>query len=265
MKIKWLEILNRFLMSFKIGLTFREKEALLVKRGSSSKRKSKTKFDPILSIDKQIEHWRKANKKMSWGIQEDEFDRLGDPLQITEEDKKDGYISIILSYGFGEDGFGNSDSILSGKKAWEYANKSKKKKTWTCENFDFDKPDHIRLRPNAPRRSKGFYYAKLRPGERFINLKVSQLLKRLNGDTGLGPEGIQFLTITHTHFADMMNERRIPFMILADYDIAPYGHNDFFDAMQMFCSNDILGLGIGKVDFNYPSFGIPTLRFHGDD
>ena len=66
---------------------------------------------------------------MSWGIQEDEFDRLGDPLQITERDKKEGYISIILSYGFGEDGLGNSDPILSGKKAWEYANKSWKKNT----------------------------------------------------------------------------------------------------------------------------------------
>ena len=87
----------------------------------------------------------------------------------------------------------------------------------------------------------------------------------MDGDTGCGPEGIQLLTITHTHFADMMNERQIPFMIFADYDIAPYGHNDFFDAMQMFCSNDILGLGIGNVDFNYPFFGIPTLRFHHGD
>ncbi|UCD89885.1 MAG: hypothetical protein JSW04_00125 [Desulfobacterales bacterium] len=261
MNIEWQEILNRFLQSFKIGLTFREKEALIFKRDLSLKKKLKEQNDLILPIYKQIEHWQKANKQMSWGIQEDEFDHIGDSFEITEKDKKDGFISIILSYGFGEDGLGNSDAILSGKRAWEYAKKSKKKKTWKCEYFDFDKPEHIRLRPKASPRPKGFYYAKFQTGERYQNLKVSQLLKRLSGDTACGPEGIQFLTITHTHFADLMNERKIPFMVFADYDIAPHGYSDFFDAMQMFCSNGILGLGIGNVDFNYPFFGIPTLRF----
>jgi len=28
----------------------------------------------------------------------------------------------------------------------------------------------------------------------------------------------------------------------------------------MFCSNNILGLGIGNVDFNYPLFVTPLLR-----
>jgi len=60
---------------------------------------------------------------------------------------------------------------------------------------------------------------------------------------------------------NMMNDRKIPFMALADYDVAPYGFNDFFDAVQIFCSNEVLGLGIGNVDFNYPLFGIPTIRF----
>jgi hypothetical protein len=228
----------------------------------SWKRKSKKQIDLILPIHRQIKLWHRANRKMSWGIKEAEFDYMGDPPQLTEDDKKSGFIGIILSYGFGEDGLGNADPILSGQKAWEYAKKSRKKKTWKCEYFDFDKPDYIRLRPKAPRRPTGFYYSKFQTGERYINLKVSQLLKRLNGDTGCGPEGIQLLTITHTHFTDMMNERRMPFMAFADYGIAPYGHNDFFDAMQMFCSNGILGLGIGNVDCNYPFFGIPTLRFH---
>ena len=49
-------------------------------------------------------------------------------------------------------------------------------------------------------------------------------------------------------------------MAFADYDVAPYGFNDFFDAVQMFCSNETLGLGIGNVDYNYPLFGIPTQR-----
>jgi hypothetical protein len=39
-------------------------------------------------------------------------------------------------------------------------------------------------------------------------------------DTGWGPEGFQFLAITHPHFADLINQRKIHFMALADYDVA---------------------------------------------
>ena len=117
------------------------------------------------------------------------------------------------------------------------------------------------MQPGAPARTKGFYFAKFQPGKKFQSMKVSQLRRRLESDTGCGPEGIQFLTITHSHFPKMMNERKIPFMALADYDVAPYGFNDFFDAPQIFCSIGVLGLGIGNVDRNYPLFGIPTLRF----
>jgi hypothetical protein len=53
--------------------------------------------------------------------------------------------------------------------------------------------------------------------------------KKFAIDTGWGPEGFQFLTITHPHFAGLMNQRKIPFRALADYDIAPYGYKEFFD------------------------------------
>ncbi len=56
------------------------------------------------------------------------------------------------------------------------------------------------------------------------------------------------LTITHPHIPDLMNKRLIPFMALADYEVAPYGFNDFLYALQMFSSNETLGLGIGHVD-----------------
>ncbi len=52
-------------------------------------------------------------------------------------------------------------------------------------------------------------------------------------------------------------------MILADYDIAPYGYYDFFDTLQIFSSNRILGLGIGNADQNYTGFGIPTMIIVG--
>ena len=92
-------------------------------------------------------------------------------------------------------------------------------------------------------------------------MTVSQVLRQLEADTGCGPEGLQFLSITHCHLVELMNEHQIPFMSLADYEIAPRGVNDFFDAPQIFCCDNRLGLGIGNVERNYPLFGTPTLRF----
>ncbi|MGD9281719.1 MAG: hypothetical protein PVF60_12555, partial [Desulfobacterales bacterium] len=145
--------------------------------------------------------------------------------------------------------------------AWEYA--LKQRTTWQCEYVDFRKSQDIRLRPDSSARPQGFYYAKIRAEEKSKAMTVSQVRKSLTTETGWGPEGFQFLAITHPHFADLMNERKIPFMALADYDVAPYGYNDFFDAPQLFCSNNKLGLGIGNVDRNYPLFGIPTLQLCG--
>lgn len=220
----------------------------------------------IFPMKEQVKAWRRANQKMGWSIDNNEFEMLEKsfPPPLTDNDRMQGFIGSVLFYGFGEDGRGNSDAVLSGKLAWEYACGYRKGKTWRCEYVDFNKPQDIRLRPEAPTRPKGFYFAKIRSEQKSKRMTVSQVRKTLTTDTGWGPEGFQFLSITHSHFADLMNARKIPFMALADYDVAPYGYNDFFDAPQLFCSNNILGLGIGNVDRNYPLFGIPSLRFaHG--
>jgi hypothetical protein len=221
--------------------------------------------DPVLSVKEQIRYWQKASRKMNRRISTVEFEKLNatPPPTSTEEDRARGFIGLALFYGFGDDGRGNSDAVLSGKLAWDYARKDRKGKTWQCEYVDFNRPQDIRLRPDAPARPKGFYFAKINTGERFKAMTISQLRKKLTIDTGWGPEGFQFLAITHPHFANLMNERKITFMALADYDVAPYGYNDFFDAPQLFCSNNKLGLGIGNVDRNYPLFGIPTLQLCG--
>ncbi len=83
----------------------------------------------------------------------------------------------------------------------------------------------------------------------------------LKGGANKEPSAYRFLAITHPHFQKLMNERKTPFMAFADYDVAPYGFNDFFDALQMFVSDDTVGMGIGNLDFKYPMFGIPTIRF----
>jgi hypothetical protein len=215
----------------------------------------------IFTMKEQVKAWRRADWTMGWGIDNNEFEMLEKSIlpPLTDDDRMNGFIGSVLFYGFGDDGRGNADAVLSGKRAWDYA--LQRRKTWQCEYVNFNKPKDIRLRPEAPVRPQGFYYAKIRADERSKAMTVSQARKRLTTDTGWGSEGFQFLAITHSHFADMMNERRIPFMALADYDVAPYGYNDFYDAPQLFCSNNKLGLGIGNVDRNYPLFGIPTLRF----
>jgi hypothetical protein len=230
-------------------------------RNLCSKGKPKKEDELILNWPEQIKAWHKANRKMGWNIPQAEFEKQEKPASLTKDGVIQGFIGTALFYGFGDDGSGNSDAVLSGKLAWDYGHKRRNGKTWQCEYIDFAKPDFIRLRPGAPPRPKGFYYARLQPGKHLVNLTVSQLRKRLGTDTGWGPEGFQFLTITHPHFADLMSDRKIPFMALADYDVAPHGFNDFYDAPQLFCSNQILGLGIGNVDRNYPLFGIPTLQF----
>jgi hypothetical protein len=230
-------------------------------RNLYSKSQPKKEDESILTVQEQIKAWRKANLKMGWNIPQAEFDTQEIRPLSTDSGNNQGFIGTALFYGFGDDGSGNADAVLSGELAWDYGCKRRKGKTWQCEYIDFERSEDIRLRLSAPPRPKGFYYARLQPGKNLVNLTVSQLRKRLGTVTGWGPEGFQFLTITHAHFADLMTARKIPFMALADYDVAPYGFNDFYDAPQIFCSNNILGLGIGNVDRNYPLFGIPTLQF----
>jgi hypothetical protein len=218
--------------------------------------------DLILPVCEQVRSWRKTNRKRKWRITSAEFERVLQKPELTSEDIADGFVGLVLSYGFGNDGRDNADAVHSGKLAWEHACRRWLIKTWQCRYIDFDRADNIRLRPAAPLRPSGFYYTKFKPGDRYISWKVSRYLKELgDADTGCGPEGIQLLTVTHPHIARLMNKRKIPFMAFSDYDVAPHGFNDFYDSVQMFCSNDTLGLGIGNVDQNYPLFGIPTLRF----
>ena len=226
------------------------------------KEQTSRRGDQVLSLEEQINAWYGVNQKMTWGIQDIEFDRLSDSLiqKITDDDRVSGYNGVALFYGFGDDGQGNADSTLSGKLAWEYASKYRKKNIWQCGHVDFAKPENIRFRYSATVRPKGFYFAKIQLGQKYLGISVSLLRQSLKMATGWGPEGPQFIFITHFHFACLMDERKIPFMSLADYDAIIQGYSDFFTVPQIFCSNKRLGLGIGNLDHNYPPFGIPTLQ-----
>lgn len=216
-------------------------------------------------MNEQVKAWQHAKKKMSWDIKEEEFSHIPDPQPLAEDDINSGFAGIVLSYGFGDDGSGHADCVLSGKRAWDYAVRRLRRRTWQSPYINFERPDAMRLRENAPDRPKGFYLAKINLGERSTAFSVSQMRKRFASGTGLAHEGLQMLCVTHIHLPDLMSERRMPFMALADYDIAPYGFNDFFDIPQLFSSNGILGLGIGNADHNYPAFGVPTMIIEPKD
>lgn len=197
---------------------------------------------------------------MGWSIPLYEFQTLESGLQSLPVKHGQDHSGLALCYGFGESGDNGSDAVLSGKRAWQYAARLRGLHTWQCQYIHLDQPEYVRLRPDAPDRPKGFYLANIFLPAQSQTLTVAQFRKRLSTDrTGLGPEGIQMLCITQPHFAMQMNERLLPFIALADYDVAPYGYHDFFDAVQMFCSNNTLGLGIGNIDRNYPLFGIPYM------
>ena len=72
----------------------------------------------ILPAADQIKAWRKTNRKMKWGISAKEFAAVGPPSTLSQQDQADGFIGSILSYGFGDDGRGNADAVLSGRMAW---------------------------------------------------------------------------------------------------------------------------------------------------
>ncbi len=198
---------------------------------------------------------------MSWSIGKEEFAKIVDLLPLTKDNKDTEHTAFCLFYGFGDDDNNHADAVLSGKLAWDYARRSRKKETWQSPYINFDNPDAFRLRPDAPPRPKGFYFLKIQSFDEVLTMPASHARKLFNSRTGFGPEGLQFLCITHTHFPDLMSDRKVPFTVIADYDVAPYGYCDFFDVPQMFSSNRILGLGIGHVDQYYNGFGIPTIQF----
>ena len=87
----------------------------------------------ILPGADQIKAWQKANRKMKWGITEKEFTAIGPPPTLSPKDRDDGFVGPILSYGFGDDGQGNADAVLSGRLAWAYARKLRNRGTCQCQ------------------------------------------------------------------------------------------------------------------------------------
>jgi len=78
----------------------------------------------------------------------------------------------------------------------------------------------------------------------------------------MGPEGIQFLAITHPHYVEKMNGEDIPNIDLPDYAVSPSGSGNFYGAPYL-CFNRGTGrlyLSDRLVDDRSPKSGCATLR-----
>jgi len=82
-----------------------------------TERGTRTFAPTFLPLKEQIECWNGANEKMDWGIRDVEFAKMtaAPPPMLTDDDRSCGFNGIAIFYGFGDDGLGNAESILSGK------------------------------------------------------------------------------------------------------------------------------------------------------
>ena len=69
-----------------------------------SRNKTKDLSHVISAMNKQIKAWRRANRKMAWGIKKEEFDNIQSPPPLSEDDRSEGFIDVGLFYGFGDGG-----------------------------------------------------------------------------------------------------------------------------------------------------------------
>ena len=75
----------------------------------------------ILPAERQVKIWRRAARRMHWNIGDEAFKTIPSAPELTKSDILDGFIGVILSYGFEADDNTGADSVYSGKVAWQYA------------------------------------------------------------------------------------------------------------------------------------------------
>jgi len=69
-----------------------------------SRNKTKDLSYVISAMNKQIKTRRRANRKMAWGVKNEEFDNIQSPPPLSEDDRSESFIGVGLFYGVGDDG-----------------------------------------------------------------------------------------------------------------------------------------------------------------
>ena len=160
--------------------------------------------------------------------------------------------------------YNHGDPVLNAQLAWEYTC-FYRQKTWKWEQVKFEqgwmKPDD-----REPKRPTGFYWLRRPPedadaiGKKFQNRKVADVRGELGNNWGMGAEGLQFVGITHTHYPELMDGDKFPFIDLPRLAVAPSGDGDFYSAPYLDFRGGVLRLCARHIVFANPGYGSGSLQ-----
>lgn len=172
-----------------------------------------------------------------------------------------------IFYGFGEDGGGNADPLLSGHIFVSYLIGKHPYEISRFVDFFPSPPDpsrfdyyrpKIKMREGAAARPRGFYIKTLPPKDLDEGIGMAHVGRspadvRKLSPWGWGPEGFQFLAVEE-EYVGLLIERKVPIFVLADYAISPYGEADFSSAPFLGTDRSKLEIGTMNVRDTVPKF-----------
>jgi len=219
-----------------------------------------------LSAKAQVEQWRTVN---GWIEKRFSAHRIPDAALAHVESSvcAEWAPQSCLFFGFGDDGKGNADPILTGHIFVTYlSEKYPNEKSRFVDfyppppdpaRFDFYRPK-MKMRDGAADRPQGFYVKALLPGDAeggigMTHKALSPADIRKLSPWGWGPEGFQFLAI-HEGYVQRLTDKKAPAFVLGDYAIAPYGGNEYYSAPILGAVRGRLEIGITNVRDNIPKY-----------
>ena len=172
-----------------------------------------------------------------------------------------------IFYGFGNDGKGNADPFLTGHIFVTYLmEKFPNEKSRFIDfypsppdpsRFDYYRPK-TKMREGAAARPQGFYVKDLLPKD--LEEGIASSFKghspsdvRKLSPWGWGPEGFEFLAI-EPEYVKLLHEKKVPYFVLADYAISPYGEGDFFSTIFLGSDRGRLEFGVTNAKDNIAKF-----------
>jgi hypothetical protein len=210
------------------------------------------------SPERQIELWKEANQRGNLGISKEEFASIPETPKLTEKDKVDGFVGTGLFYGFGTNGRGIADIILSGKISWEYIDKFYRC-SGVSDYIDF-RWSRMGLRPGAWSRPKGFFWKKVHLGQKYRKCARDDRKLLPEGDTGASFEALQLAGILIPEYIPQMNGKDKPFWDMIDYNIMPAPDSNIFRSLHLSTCCDGITLFRAPVDAEGDTYGAVVLR-----
>ncbi len=218
-----------------------------------------------LDLVAQLKKWRELNE---WIKKHFSKDAIAEASFSDIAGKFEGQgPRSLLFYGFGDNGAGQSDPLLTGHifvtyLTGKYPNERSRYVDFyppppDPARFDFYRPK-VKMRDGAAARPKGFYikevlekdyaegigatYAHLSPGD----------VRKLS-PWGWGPEGFQFLAVEEG-YVDLLIGKKVTMFTLGDYAIAPYGESDYYSTVFLGTSRNKLEIGVTNARDNIAKY-----------